>query len=352
MNQNGQMNPQDIAAIRAYNQAKGKQADADWASQNFSASDPAIGPLMQNYANVQNANNQALFNATNPVYQSGINSMMDAYAKMYGSNQDYLGTLATAQGGVQQAGLGANASMHNSDNTLAGTKDTNQTNLGITGINADAFKYGSDNTLSGVQDTNQSNQNIANIGAHSAQEVANISTNPQNRQIDLLSQLLGGNGTGAGGGLGGALGGALGGGGAGSVVDGTTGTGTQAPPVPTFQNFNSILSGQRKGQQAAALTQQENSQKNQLQGNLGSRGFSSHSPGAQSMLMNMDRDLGSAITANNNNVDFAASQYNAQNALPYGQAGLSQYNADQDRAMRLRLAQIAGSQGLLQGLLV
>lgn len=141
-------------------------------------------------------------------------------------------------------------------------------------------------------------------------------------------------------------------GGGGAVVDGTGGTGTGQPDIPAFAPFSDILAQRKAASSDAALAKTQQSEDQNLTNAMGQRGFSTKSPGFAALMAGRQGNLRAQIANNDLQTSLAANQYNAQNALPYAQAGLNQYNAEQDRAMRLRLAQIAGSQGLLQGLLV
>lgn len=222
-----------------------------------------------------------------------------------------------------------------SGRNLLGIQDTNKTNLGITGLQTDAQRYGYDQNLAGVKDTNLANQNIAQT---------NIT--PAMYKTDTLRDLLGlGGSTTGSGSLGGGLGG-LGSGGTGSInLGGGTGTGANTsttgaayPTMPVFRTFDDIALQRKMGAANADISQAYDAQNKQLTNSLAGRGFSTNSPGFQSLLANSNAQKLGAIQDSNRELQNTSMQYNAQNALPYAKAQMDMYNADQDRLNRLQLA--------------
>lgn len=280
-----------------------------------------------------------------PAQLGALGDMMGAYAGMYGADAAANAQLGVAginaNAGISiadiQAALGkyqANAALqgnnYNADKTLAGIKDTNSANM-----------YGYDQNLAGIKDTNATNLGLGQLNLQGQLGTAYLQNVPK---LDMLGQVLGtngGTGTGTGTGTGGLGSGA---------VD-ATGT-AQAPVVPNFQSFNDVLLKQKMGQQAATINKAYDTQANQMTNNLASRGFSTNSPGFQSMLAQNNSNRIGDLMSSQRDLTSAQAQYNAQNALPYAQLGLNQYNAQADRNLRLQLANNANKQGLIQGLLI
>jgi hypothetical protein len=311
---------------------------------------PAMS-MPQGYASAINVTPMSAYQ--DPYQLAAIGNMENAYANMYGADAAANGQLGsayyTALGGVQQAQIGAGA------------------NRDIAGINAGAMNHASDNTLAGVQDTNNvnrlginknydlglntntTNQNIAGINANAAVDQAYLANVAK---YGAMGQLLNGSGNGLGTGLGGGLGTGTGGGGGTTMMDASGGTaGSGAPAVPAFQSFNDIALQRKMGSQAADIAKQYDTQGNNMQQSLAARGFSTKSPGFQAMLAQNNAGKLGAIMDSQRDLSQNAMQYNAQNNLAYGQLGLNQYNADQDRAQRAYLAQLAASRGTLNTLL-
>lgn len=279
-----------------------------------------------------------------PQQLGALGDMMNAYAGIYGADAaansalGVAGINAGAQTGIAgiNADLGkyqANAQLqgnnYNADKTLAGIQS--QTN---------AQKYGYDQNLAGIKDTNATNLGLGNLNLQGQLGTAYLQNVPK---LDMLGQVLGANGAGgAGGGLGGS-------GGAGAV----DATGAPITPVvPNFQSFNDVLLKQKQGQQAASINRAYDTQANNLTNSLGQRGFSTKSPGFQGMLAQNNANRIGDLMSSQRDLGMAAAQYNAQNALPYAQTGLNQYNQQADRDLRVQLANIANRNGLIQGLLV
>lgn len=297
-----------------------------------------------------------------PAQLGTIASGMNALAGMQGQigaaqagAQGQIGAAqATAQGGVQQAQLG-----------LQGTENTNATNQNIAGIGQatqlglgqlglqgqlGTAQLGLQGTQTTANDQLQAalaqaaaNQNIAQTQAGAQEQVASTQNIPALKKLDLASQLFGlGGGTGGTGGAGGA------GGGGGGFLGGTTiGSGiaqtgginsVSSPSVPGFTPLDDIAKQRVLGQQDAQINQGYDTQNNAMNEDLAARGFSTAGPGVQGMLaQNEQRRLGDLTNASLN-TDLNFDQYNAQNALPYGQLGLQNYNAQLDRALQAQMA--------------
>lgn len=343
----GVMVPEQAAKL--YDQAMSEEAAKSNSGTYQSMASPFGG---QGYASAQPGNA--------PVGQSAaqlgaLGNMMSSYADMYGAD------------------AAANASMYNSDNSLAGTKYTSDNTLAGSNYGWDAQKNIADiqtlrnllgikdtnattlgvsgNQLAGVKDTNLANQNIATTQGNAQMGTAAINVGPKYSQLDILQGLLAGNTGGLGAGIG--VGGQTSGGGTAVDLSGAsgTGTGTGAPPVPAFRSFDDIALQRKIGGANADISQQYDTQNKQMTNSLAGRGFSTNSPGFQSLIASNNAKKLGAMQDSNRELGATAMQYNAQNALPYAQAGLGQYNAEADRATRIKLAEMANSNGLLTGLL-
>lgn len=279
-----------------------------------------------------------------PQQLGALGDMMSAYAGMYGADAaanaqlGVAGINAGAAGNV--AGINADLGKYQANAQLQGNNYNADKNLLGIQSQTNAQKYGYDQNLAGIKDTNATNLGLGNLNLQGQLGTAYLQNVPK---LDMLGQVLGGSGTGTGTGTG------LGGGGTGAVdASGAPVT----PVVPNFQSFNDVLLKQKQGQQAAGINKAYDTQANNLTNSLGQRGFSTKSPGFQGLLAQNNSNRIGDLMSSQRDLGMAAAQYNAQNALPYAQVGLNQYNQQADRNLRLQLANIAGKQGLIQGLLV
>lgn len=334
---------------------------------NFSLTDP--------YAAATAGNNP--YSGLDP---GTLGQMFSSYASMYGANAAANSALGQAYfaavGNVQAAQAMADAQKVGADYAHQSSNYGNDAQVKIAGIGADATKN---------VKTQDVNQNLAPNGLYATQkDIAGINAgamygaavDPVAMKMQALMALLGGgsiSGSGAGGqiaGLGGAFGGALGalgvptgggtGGGSGGSIYGT-GTGPapssgtfsnpyQAPPAPTFQNFDNVLALRRMGADAAKLSRGKDSAVYDFNNSLANRGFSTKSPGAQfaNQRMNMLNQQG--IVSDQNDVLNAQQQYNNQGQGNMYSLAANQYNTQQDQANRLAMAKLVGNQNLTQSL--
>lgn len=293
------------------------------------------------YGSAQNVTPASAYQS--PQQLGALGDMMQAYAGMYGADAaanaqlGVAGINAGAAGNV--AGINADLGKYQSNAQLQGNNYNADKNLLGIQSQVSGQKYGYDQNLAGIKDTNATNLGLGNLNLQGQLGTAYLQNVPK---LDMLGQVLGG-GTGTGTGTG------LGGGGTGAVdASGTPVT----PVVPNFQSFNDVLLKQKQGQQAAGINKAYDTQANNLTNSLGQRGFSTKSPGFQGLLAQNNSNRIGDLMSSQRDLGMAAAQYNAQNALPYAQVGLNQYNQQADRDLRLKLANIAGQQGLIQGLLV
>lgn len=277
-----------------------------------------------------------------PQQLGALGDMMQSYAGMYGADAAANAQLGVA--GIQAgsagnvAGINADAQKYLANAQLQGNNYNADKNLLGIQSQTGAQKYGYDQNLAGIKDTNATNLGLGGLQLQGQLGTAYLQNVPK---LDMLGQVLGGTGAGGTGGLGG---------GAGGAVD-ATGT-PQTPVVPNFQNFNDVLLKQKQGQQAGAINKAYDTQANNLTNSLGQRGFSTKSPGFQGLLAQNNSNRIGDLMSSQRDLGMAAAQYNAQNALPYAQVGLNQYNAQADRNLRVQLANMANRNGLIQGLLV
>lgn len=298
-------------------------------------------PMLSGYASGQNVTPASAYQT--PQQLGALGDMMNAYAGMYGADAaanaqlGVAGINAGAAGNV--AGINADLGKYQANAQLQGNNYNADKNLLGIQSQTGAQKYGYDQNLAGIKDTNATNLGLGNLNLQGQLGTAYLQNVPK---LDMLGQVLG-NGTGTGTGTG------LGGGAAGAV---DTSGAPVTPVVPNFQSFNDVLLKQKQGQQAAGINKAYDTQANNLTNSLGQRGFSTKSPGFQGMLAQNNSNRIGDLMSSQRDLGMAAAQYNAQNALPYAQVGLNQYNQQADRNLRLQLANMANKQGLIQGLLI
>lgn len=229
---------------------------------------------------------------------------------------------------------------------LAGIRDTNQTNLGVAGINS--------STQLGLGGMNLQGQ-LA--GYDSAQNIAGTTTAPDllraQTQAGMVNSLLG-----SGGNASTLLGsvGLSGGSGGGTILNAGSGGTSGAPTaggsgIPGFTGLNDIMAQQKLGKTQGDINQQYDTLNSRLSQNLAGRGFSNAGAGAESLLANNEMARIGALSDAQREMDMGQMEFNARNALPYAQLGSQNQNAALDRQLRLQLAQLAGQQGMLSGLL-
>jgi hypothetical protein len=311
---------------------------------------PAMGSVPQGYASAINVTPMSAYQ--DPWQLNALTGQANAYAQMYGADAAANGQIGSsyynALGGVQQAALGANASMNNASKALEGSNYQADKNLAGIGLQTGAQRFQTEKGYDLGLNTNTTNKDIAGINANAAVDQAYLANVAK---YGAMGQLLNGSGGGLGTGLGGGTGGTGGAGGGSTVMDASGSASGNAPVVPAFQSFNDIALQRKMGSQAADISRQYDTQAGNLQNSLASRGFSTKSPGFQAMLAQNNAGKLGAIMDSQRELSQNAMQYNAQNGLAYGQMGLNQYNADQDRAQRAYLAQLAASRGTLNTLL-
>lgn len=261
-----------------------------------------------------------------------------ANASMYGANQAAGASMYGAGQNTEQARIQSEMQRNIATQQAGLGRDNNATAEQIanwqTGRSLEGQNRATDAGLNLGLDTNKTNQNIAGINV-----------GPEYAKLDTLNKLLAGGSTALPGlGTTGASGPGMG------PVGGSDGT-TLTSAVPQFTPFSDVLLQQRNAKTAADLSRVNDSAQQNISNRLGQGGFSTTSPGAQSMFANMDRGTAGQIAGAQNDARYAQNQYNAQNALGYGTLGANQYNQAQDRALRLQLANIVGKQNVQQSLL-
>lgn len=343
------------------NQQNQQPAPYDYGAPDYSGY--LMGPTAQDLYNFGLGTSYAPFGYGGGYgpYQSPsqLSTIGQEAAAMAGAQGQIGAAQAGAQGQIGAAQAAAQGNIGVAQLGLQGTENTNATNQNIAGIGQSTQlglgQLGLQGQLGtaqlGLQGTEaQANaalqaaiaqslasQNVAGTQAQAQEAVANTQNAPALAKLDLAKQLFGlggtsGTGTPASGGI-------LGSTPLGSGIAQTGGISSiSSPAVPNFTPLDDIARQRVLGQQDAQINQGYDTQNNNLNQDLASRGFSNAGPGTEGLLaQNEQRRLGDLTNAGlNTQLNF--DQYNAQNALPYGQLGLQNYNAALDRALQAQLA--------------
>lgn len=315
---------------------------------------------------------------------SQLQAISDQYAAQQGANASMYGANQAANASEYGANQGANASMfgstaaadasmHNADQGLAGVQDTNQAGITTTGMNNQtqqllgqlglAGQLGTAGmNLQGVQTTANDQLQAQLAGIQNQVPLANAQNAPAmltaQTHSDLLHQLFSGGGgilgqlSGLGGGAQGAggMGVGLNSVGGGSGPGGLDTSGANAPPVPGFQQVNAQNLMQNLNAGQAGIDQQMATLGNNLTNGRAGAGVNTTS-GAGGLPPELQQQMAqsSMQQSNANDLNWAnyANTANNQNNLAYGQMGLGQYNANQNR-----LLQLLGLEGQSEGQLI
>lgn len=114
---------------------------------------------------------------------------------------------------------------------------------------------------------------------------------------------------------------------------------SQTPPVPTFQGIDPETLQRDIAHGQSQLAQNYGGIKNTANNRLAAGGFRTTGPGAAGLqALLSSREAGQQQQVKNDLTD-KARQFNSTGALPYGQAGLDFYNANQNRGLTYTLGQ-------------